>query len=145
VPLHSINSLQGNKKKATMISYKFCILVMASALLSDVACGFAPSLAGQQRSPGTASMATSTTSLSMANDDDLLRWARSSRSAGADDNVVELMRPIGVVLAEDDNGNVFVETVAPNGNAARSGKVRYTKLARIEIYKNRMENATNHI
>jgi hypothetical protein len=63
------------------------------------------------------------TSLNMANDDDLLRWARSSRSAGAEDNLVELGRPVGVVLAEDDNGNVYVETLAPKGNAARSGKV----------------------
>ena len=27
-------------------------------------------------------------------------------------------------IAEDDKGNVYVETLAPNGNAARSGKVR---------------------
>jgi hypothetical protein len=61
--------------------------------------------------------------LSMANDDDLLRFARSSRSAGNDDNVVELPRPLGLVLNQDDDGNVYVETVAPRGNAARTGKV----------------------
>jgi hypothetical protein len=54
------------------------------------------------------------------NDDDLLRSARSSRQAGIDDRVVELKRPLGLVLNEDGNGNVFVETVAPRGNAARS-------------------------
>lgn len=58
------------------------------------------------------------------NDDDLLRSARSSRQAGIDDRVVELKRPLGLVLNEDGNGNVFVETVAPRGNAARSGIVR---------------------
>ena len=69
---------------------------------------------------------TSTTALSMAqNNDDLLRWARSSRSAGSEDNVVELLRPLGLVLNADDNGNVYVETVAPKGNAARTGKVRF--------------------
>lgn len=55
--------------------------------------------------------------------DDLLRWAKASRQAGSDDNVVELNRPLGLILTQDDNGNVYVETVAPKGNAARSGKV----------------------
>jgi hypothetical protein len=56
---------------------------------------------------------------------DFMRWARQSRSAGAEDNVVELLRPLGLVLNEDKRtGNVFVETVAPGGNAARTGKVR---------------------
>ena len=53
-----------------------------------------------------------------------MKWARSSRSAQADDNVVELNRPLGLVLNQDDNGNVYVEKVAPRGNAARSGKVK---------------------
>jgi hypothetical protein len=68
---------------------------------------------------------SSSTALSMAKqDEDLLRFARQSRSAGSDDNVVELMRPLGLVLNQDENGNVYVETVAPKGNAARTGKVR---------------------
>ena len=58
------------------------------------------------------------------NEEDLLRWARQSRSASSDDNVVELMRPLGLVLNQDDNNNVYVETVAPKGNAARTGQVR---------------------
>lgn len=66
----------------------------------------------------------SSTALSMAGNDDLLRFARASRSAGNDDNVVELMRPLGLVLNQDDDGNVYVETVAPRGNAARTGKVK---------------------
>ena len=67
---------------------------------------------------------SSTTALGMANDKDLMRWARSSRSASADDRVVELKRPLGLILDEDDSGNVYVDTVAPRGNAARTGIVR---------------------
>jgi hypothetical protein len=59
------------------------------------------------------------------NDQEFMRWAKQSRSAGASDTVVELLRPLGLVLNEDKRtGNVYVETVAPNGNAARTGKVR---------------------
>ena len=71
----------------------------------------------------TTSSTSSTTALSMANDNDLLRWARSARTAGVDDRVVELRRPLGVVLSEDASGNVYVETVAARGNAARTGEV----------------------
>jgi len=66
----------------------------------------------------------SSSALSMANDDDLLRFSRAARQAGSDDNVVELPRPLGLVLNQDDDGNVYVETVAPRGNAARTGRVR---------------------
>jgi len=55
---------------------------------------------------------------------DLLRLARSQRQAGVNDRVVELKRPLGLVLDEDENGNVVVETVAPRGNAARTGQVK---------------------
>ena len=55
-----------------------------------------------------------------------MRWAKASRSAGAGDNVVELLRPLGMVLNQDDKGNVYVEQLAPKGNAARTGKVRTT-------------------
>ena len=57
-------------------------------------------------------------------DSDFMRFAKQSRSASVGDNVVELNRPLGLVLNEDENGNVYVETVAPKGNAARTGKVR---------------------
>jgi len=65
-------------------------------------------------------------SLSMSSDknSDMMRWARSSRSAGAEDTVVELLRPLGLILNQDSDGNVYVETVAPKGNAARTGKVK---------------------
>lgn len=68
---------------------------------------------------------SSLTTLSMAEDDEtFMRWARQSRSASQGDNLVELKRPLGLVLDEDDNGNVFVQTVAPRGNAARSGLIK---------------------
>lgn len=107
-------------------------LLAFAALLINVAGAFTNS------HPSPKSVATSSSSstvLQMANDEDLLRWARSSRSAGANDNLVELMRPIGVVLAEDDKGNVFVETLAPNGNAARSGKVGISRLTATLVYR----------
>lgn len=114
---------------------KVAILALFAAVLLNAAAGFVQPLASS--CAGTASMATSgassSTSLEMANEQDLIRWDRSARQAGADDNVVELKRPIGVVLAEDDNGNVYVDTVAPNGNAARSGKV--CSLLRCELCK----------
>ena len=63
--------------------------------------------------------------LSMSDsDEDFRRFTKQSRSASAGDNLVELRRPLGIVLNEDDNGNVFVETLAPKGNAARSGLVK---------------------
>ena len=65
------------------------------------------------------------TSISMASDDEeFMRWAKQNRAAGTNDNLVELKRPLGLVLDEDDNGNVFVQTIAPKGNAARSGLVK---------------------
>jgi len=67
--------------------------------------------------------ADSTVALSMASENDLRRWEKASRAAGAEDRVVELRRPLGLVLNDDGNGNVYVETVAPRGNAARTGEV----------------------
>lgn len=64
-----------------------------------------------------------------ANDNnEFMRWAKQSRSASVGDNLVELVRPLGLVLNEDEQGNVYVETLAPKGNAARTGKVRAARL-----------------
>lgn len=71
----------------------------------------------------TSSSAATSTSLYMG-DDELTRFSRAQRQAGADDRVVELKRPLGLVLEEDAEGNVYVETVAPRGNAARTGLVK---------------------
>lgn len=71
------------------------------------------------------SYSSSSSLLSLSDsDEDFRRFTKQSRSASAGDNLVELRRPLGIVLNEDDNGNVFVETLAPKGNAARSGLVK---------------------
>ncbi|KAK1736117.1 hypothetical protein QTG54_013253 [Skeletonema marinoi] len=93
---------------------KSTIAILAAAALaapSNMFCaGFSsPAVATTQRSP--------LTSLSMAEEDEnFMRWAKQSRSAA--------QASLGLVLDEDDNGNVFVQTVAPRGNAARSGLVK---------------------
>lgn len=100
-------------------------LLALMAVLVQTASGFAPSsgIASKINTNNNNARDSAVAPLQMANEDDLLRWARSSRSAGANDNVVEVVRPIGVILAEDEKGNVYVETLAPKGNAARTGKV----------------------
>jgi hypothetical protein len=104
-------------------------LVLLTALLASVASGFSPAARSSARvGAGVATTFTpSSTSLYMASEEDLLRWSKSKRQPDADDTVVELMRPLGLVLQEDENGNVFVETLAPKGNAARTGLVRLTQ------------------
>jgi len=72
----------------------------------------------------SSSSSSSPLSMSNSDDEDFRRFTKQSRSASAGDNLVELRRPLGIVLNEDDNGNVFVETLAPKGNAARSGLVK---------------------
>jgi hypothetical protein len=57
-------------------------------------------------------------------DEAFRRFDRASRSADAHDNVVELLRPLGLVLDQYDNGDVYVKQIAPKGNAARTGKVK---------------------
>jgi len=105
----------------------FSLLAVASLLAVMALLGCTSTTAFQTTPSCTTTRSSSrpTTAMQMANDEDFLRWARASRSAQADDTVVELMRPLGLVLNEDDKGNVYVETVAPKGNAARQGgKVR---------------------
>ncbi len=65
-------------------------------------------------------VATSTTDA----DDELRRYDKVRRAADANARVVELVRPLGMVLNEDSQGNVYVEAIAPKGNAARSGNVQ---------------------
>ena len=85
--------------------------------------GGAPSFTPRRIAPSSSS--SSSTLLYMSDsDEDFRRYTKQSRSASAGDNLVELRRPLGIVLDEDDNGNVFVQTVAPKGNAARSGFVK---------------------
>ena len=103
-----------------MVNMKSSFVTSMLLMLAGVAAAFTTTTVAPQQQVSTS------TSLSMAEptENDLLRWARSKRSADSDDNVVELMRPLGVVLNQDETGNVYVETLAPKGNAARTGKVR---------------------
>lgn len=96
--------------------------LLAPLVLAASSMAFAPASTGKAAVCRTAS--ESPVVLSMANDNDLRRWEKSSRAAGAGDRVVELRRPLGLVLNEDGEGNVYVETVAPRGNAARTGEVK---------------------
>jgi len=88
-------------------------------LVSPITSAFSPS------NPLALPSSCASTKLQMANDDDLIRWARSNRAAQVGDRVVELRRPLGIVLDSDDSGNVYVDAVAPMGNAARSGLVSH--------------------
>jgi hypothetical protein len=108
------------------------MMLRALAIFANLVLAMTPTDAFSSSSPFTCSTAITTkssssssiTSLSMSEDENFMRWAKASRSAGVEDNVVELLRPLGLILNEDENGNVYVETVAPKGNAARTGRVR---------------------
>merc|ERR1719231_14692 len=70
---------------------------------------------------------TSGTSLNMAKanvkNDAYTRQLRSARKAGADDRVVELKKPMGLELDEDEDGNVYVKAITKGGRADKSGVV----------------------
>jgi len=78
------------------------------------------------RTPEATSGLTSAAMLNMVSkeEEDLIRVSKTKRSADINDRVVTLNKPLGVVLNQDENGNVYVETLAPRGNAARSGLVK---------------------
>lgn len=61
--------------------------------------------------------------LTMVKNDPTTRANRAARRSGADDRIVELRKPLGLTLAEDINGNVFVKSVDANGRAEKSGLV----------------------
>ena len=106
--------------KTTMKTFLSIALLLLAAANSYVsAFQFVPNAAIT-----SASMRSCSTALHMAQEDDLIRASKSKRYADVDDNVVELKRPLGIVLDQDENGNVYVETVAPRGNAARTGAVK---------------------
>jgi len=101
-----------------------CKLVSFLALFLSSASAFSSSQQQQNtiRQKSTALNEGGSNPWSLGND--FLQWDRAQRSAGSDDNVVSLRRPLGLILNQDDDGNVFVEQIAPNGNAARSGQVK---------------------
>jgi hypothetical protein len=51
--------------------------------------------------------------------DDLQNRFRAARKPGPTDRVVELSKPLGIVLEEDEKNNVYVKDLTPGGNAAR--------------------------
>uniref|UniRef100_A0A6U4EGF8 PDZ domain-containing protein n=1 Tax=Phaeomonas parva TaxID=124430 RepID=A0A6U4EGF8_9STRA len=53
--------------------------------------------------------------------DPLTNFFRAKRGVAAGDRIVEIKKPLGLVLEEDERGDVYVASVA--GNAARTGKV----------------------
>ena len=74
----------------------------------------------------TSSQTRSLSPLTAAFDDEeeeLRRAVKGNRFAAAGDRVIELKKPLGVVLDQDDRGNVYVSQLAPMGNAARTGAV----------------------
>jgi hypothetical protein len=74
------------------------------------------SLRTRQRASGVSvSMAVNNDAFSKAN--------RASRSVGGDDRVIEILLPLGMELAETEEGDVFVKSIEPNGRAAKTGKV----------------------
>jgi len=82
-------------------------------------------LPSQTLSPTQPSSSTAL-NLSDKNDPDspFMRWNKQKRAAGVGDRIVDLKRPLGIVLEEDEDGNVYVDAVAPKGNAARTGMVK---------------------
>ncbi|KAL7489328.1 hypothetical protein ACHAW6_014936 [Cyclotella cf. meneghiniana] len=108
-----------NQRSTSTITMKSIVALIVSVALS------APSCSGFSISPARTSIHAPPTALYMSDaDQDFLRWDKQSRSASSGDRVVELKRPLGLVLDQDDYGNVYVQTVAPKGNAARSGMVK---------------------
>ncbi len=53
---------------------------------------------------------------------------RAARKPGPNDRVIELSKPLGIVLEEDEKGNVYVKGLTPGGNAARVRKESLTGL-----------------
>ena len=51
--------------------------------------------------------------------EDLKNKFRAARKPGPNDRVIELNKPLGIVLEEDEKGNVYVKDLTPGGNAAR--------------------------
>lgn len=59
----------------------------------------------------------------MTMSDPLRNFFRSQRGVAAGDRNVEIKKPLGIVLEEDEKGNVYVASITPGGNAARTNKV----------------------
>jgi len=53
--------------------------------------------------------------------DVIRRKERDARAAERGDRIVEVVKPLGVILEEDKNGDVFVAEVTPGSNGAIAG------------------------
>eukprot|EP00968_Pinguiococcus_pyrenoidosus_P018269 scaffold1878_cov258-Pinguiococcus_pyrenoidosus.AAC.28 len=62
--------------------------------------------------------------LALRMSDPLTNFFRSKRDVAAGDRLVEIKKPLGLILEEDEKGNVYVASITPGGNAARTKKVR---------------------
>mmetsp|Transcript_15370 Transcript_15370/g.22825 ORF Transcript_15370/g.22825 Transcript_15370/m.22825 type:complete len:202 (+) Transcript_15370:10-615(+) len=55
--------------------------------------------------------------------DDLAKVSRAARKAGPNDRVIKLTKPLGLVLQEDNKGDVFIAKINSTGSAIRNKKV----------------------
>jgi cell division protein FtsL len=109
-----------------MLSASRCILLAAIVGCAiGVVTAFQPTTSGRVARSSHATVQRMAKNSNSNSDEEFMRWAKQSRSASVTDNKVELLRPLGLILNQDENGNVYVETLAPKGNAARSGKVSH--------------------
>ena len=86
--------------------FTLCVIILAIVL--DAALSFSP-LSSMVPSRRISSSFVGTLCAGRDDEEALIRASRSQRSAGAGDRVVELKRPLGLVLDADEKGNVYVE------------------------------------
>ncbi|CAM9161428.1 unnamed protein product [Ectocarpus sp. 4 AP-2014] len=103
-----------------------CLAFMGPSTASVLALG---STQGSSVSTSAVSRQPSRGMLSMASKKDeeaarqLSNMARAARKVGPNDRVVELRKPMGLVLEEDERGNVYIVEIVPGGNASRKKQI----------------------
>ena len=113
-----------------------------SAFLSGMRSSSVTSVAAQRRS--------SSAPLSMAGFSEDFGWGqdvvrrqeRNARFAEEGARVVEIAKPLGIVLEEDKNGDVYVAEVSPGGNGAKSGVMVGD---RVSIWQRTVEHAGRRV
>ncbi|CAM9525686.1 unnamed protein product, partial [Choristocarpus tenellus] len=53
----------------------------------------------------------------------LANVARAARKVGPNDRVVEIQKPMGLVLEEDERGNVYIVEILSGSNASKNKKI----------------------
>ena len=95
-----------------------------SAVPRQTASALAAGMAqAQAQAPARRSAARATTTTMVVENDAFRKANREMRKAGADERMVEIRMPMGLVLDEDRDGNVFVKEIDQGGRAAKTGKV----------------------